>query len=173
MQIKIDKKFKKNVQGMFGRYQFDVGVLEDKPHKLPMRDVKKGREATIGSLLKNYAGGPASKVSNQNSGLMISEVSAEFRSNLGVNYLTAPFKKRSSEIIKFSNEFFKLVFGKSEKKRAENLLQAVVRNPILRGDYGRNTKVTQIVKGFERLGIDTAQLFKAIRAKCTVGVKRV
>ena len=57
-----------------------------------------------------------------------------------VNYLTAPFKSRTSEIVRFANAYLKLVSGKSDIRRAENLLQAVVRNPILRGAYGKNSQ---------------------------------
>jgi hypothetical protein len=88
------------------------------------------------------------------------------RARLGFNYLSKPFSKRSSDIIKFSNEFFKLAFGRTQKQRAVNLLQAIVRNPILRGEYKTESPLTQVIKGFSRPMIDTAQLFKALRARC-------
>ena len=70
--------------------------------------------------------------------------------------------------MKFTDAFFKLAFGASEKKRAENLLQACVRNPIRAGEYGPNSPLTVLIKGFDRAMIDTGQLFKAIKARCTV-----
>jgi hypothetical protein len=165
MLIKLDSRFKKNVAGRFGKYSFEVGVLQDGPHKL----AKRGERGLKGQdVLKTFAGGPARQISSKPSGLSISDVSQENRKRLGFNYLSAPFKKKSSDIIKFSNTFFKLVFGRSEKKRAENLLQAIVRNPILRGEYGSNSKLTQKIKGFDRSMIDTGQLFKAIKAVCKV-----
>ncbi len=169
MLIELDKRFQKRVHGLFGKYEFQVGILEDGPHYEPKRGERglKGQE-----IIKRYAGGPAREQTRKASGLNLSRVSAELRRHLGFNYLTKPFEKRSSDIIKFSNEFFKLAFGRSQAKRAENLLQAVVRNPILRGDYGSNSALTQKVKGFDRLGIDTAQLFKALRARVRM-VKRV
>ena len=50
--------------------------------------------------------------------------------------------------------------------RAENLLQAIVRNPMLRGDYGPNLQRRRRKRrGSDRAMIgDTAQLFKAIKA---------
>lgn len=152
--LELDKRFQKNVKGRFQKYAFQVGVLQDAPHKLPKRGTK-----------SNFAGGPVRKKSSQNSGVSIAHVSKEMREHLGKNYLTAPFKKKGSDIIKFTNEFFRVVTGSSQKKRLENLLQAVVRNPILRGDYGSNSRITKKIKGFNRLMIDTAQLFKAIRAR--------
>ena len=165
MIIQLDKRFQKKVKGMFGKYEFQVGVLEDAPHREAARGErgKKGKD-----VISSYAGGPIRKKSRKDSGLSIAQVSAENRKRLGYNYLTKPFERRSSDIIKFTDAFFKLVFGRSEKKRAENLLQAIVRNPILRGEVGTQSMLTSVIKGFNRPMIDTAQLFRAIRAKCKV-----
>jgi hypothetical protein len=163
--LTLDKRFKKHVQGLFGKYDFQVGILDDKTYKKPAT----GKRGLHGQdVISTYAGGPVRKASTNNSPMAISDISKANRDRLGFNYLTKPFERRNSEIIKFANEFFKLIFGRSEKRRAENLLQAIVRNPILRGEYGKNSKVTQKIKGFDRPMIDTAQLFKAIKAKCTV-----
>ncbi len=165
MILKLDDRFKKNLQGRFGKYDFQVGILNDGPHKKPKRGVRgeKGQD-----VLSTYAGGPIRQKTSTDSGMSISDVSKANRDRLGFNYLSKPFEKKSSDIIKFTNEFFKLVFGHSQKRRAENLLQAIVRNPILRGDYGHNSRLTAKIKGFDRGMIDTAQLFKAITAICNV-----
>ncbi len=164
MKIKLDSRFKKNVAGRFGKYDFQVGILQDKLHK----DPKIGERGLKGQdVLASYAGGPIRRTKSSGS-RTISDVSKANRDRLGFNYLTEPFKHRTSDIIKFSNEFFKLAFGRSQKKRCENLLQAIVRNPILRGDYGKNSALTKKIKGFDRYMIDTAQLFKAITAVCKV-----
>lgn len=162
MKLVLDKRFQKKVQGIFGKYHFEVGVLEDGPHKLPARKVN-GK-----SPRGSYAGGPVRRKSSRTDGTTIAEVSEANRERLGFNYLIEPFEVRSSDIIKFTKEFFRLAFGRSEKKRAENLLQAIVRNPILRGDYGGNSEAAQKRKGFDRNMIDTAQLFKALKAICKV-----
>lgn len=165
MQLKLGKGFQQRVAGRFGKYDFQVGILEDGPHREPRR----GKRGLGGSdVISSYAGGPVRKASRQNSGKTIAQVSAENRKRMGFNYLTEPFKNRSSEIVKFTEAFFALAFGRSEKRRAENLLQAVVRNPILRGDYGKNAPLTRAIKGFDRYMIDTAQMFKAIKATCKV-----
>lgn len=166
MIIQLDKRFQKRVQGMFGKYQFEVGVLEDKPHYLAKRGArgKKGKD-----VLKGFAGGPARQQTRKQSGQSVAEVSESLRKNLGFNYLTKPFESsKNKDILAFTNAFFKLVFGRTQQKRAENLLQAIVRNPMLRGDYGSNAPLTQAIKGFDRKTIDTAQLFKSIRARCKV-----
>jgi hypothetical protein len=162
MIIKLDERFKKNVAGLFGKYEFEVGVLDDGPYRTPLRG-KRGKKGQ--DVLSTYAGGPVRKKGRASS-MKISDVSKANRERF--NYLTQPFKKQSSDIIRFTETFFKLVFGRSEKKRAENLLQAIVRNPMLRGDYGPNATLTQKIKGFDRAMIDTGQLFKAITARTRV-----
>jgi len=165
MKLQLDKRFKKNLRGKFGRYTFDVGVLADGPHRQALRQGKSRKKGQ--SVVSSYAGGPV-RLTSRKSYQAISQVSKNLSKFLGFNYLTKPFQKKSSDLLKFTNQFFKMVFGRSDRKRVENLLQAVVRNPMLRGDYGSNSKKAQEIKGFNRLTIDTAQLFKAIKARVTV-----
>ncbi len=159
--MKFDKKFTAKLKGLFGKYEFEVGILNDSAYKVPKRGVRgqKGQD-----VLSRYAGGPIRKKSTVDSGMTIGGVVKENMQRLNINFLAEPFKNKSSDIIKFSNAFFKLVFGQSQQRRCENLLQAIVRNPILRGEYGSNSALTQKIKGFNRGMIDTAQMFKAIKA---------
>jgi hypothetical protein len=166
MRLVLDSRFKKKVKGMFGKYNFEVGVLEDSQYRKPLKGAK-GQGGK--DVVSTYAGGPIRKKSRTNSNQRVSDVSKANRDRLGFNYLTEPFKNQSSDIVKFSREFFKLVFGRSEKRRAENLLQAIVRNPILRGEYGPQSPLTTKIKTFNRPMIDTAQLFKSIKAVCKIG----
>lgn len=164
MQLKMRKGFTERVQSRFNRFQMEVGILEDGPHKA----AKGGKDN-----LSAYAGGPIRKKSRSDGELTVSQVSAANRERLGFNYIVEPFKRKDSEIIRFSQAFFKMasVRATSMRKRVENLMQAIVRNPILRGDYGSNSPLTKKIKGFDRKMIDTAQLFKAIKAQ--VKVRRV
>lgn len=163
MDIRLDGRFRKQAKGTFEKYEFYVGVLEDRPHK---------QAYPQSSGIKSYAGGPARKVSNQPSGKTISDVSEDLRKKTGINIYTRPFtSKKNSDILAFTKGFFEFCAGRTQATRLENLLQAIVRNPILRGDYGRNTPVTAKIKGFNRFMIDTAQLFRGIIAR--VKVKRV
>ena len=54
---------------------------------------------------------------------------------------------------------------KVSRQRIINAVQAVVRNPILRGAYGKNSAKTAKTKGFNKLLMDTGQLFKNIKAR--------
>lgn len=158
--FKLDRRFTSQAKGVLEKYQFEVGILQDKIHKA-------ARDSSAG--LSSYAGGPTRKTSGQSGGKTISEVSQDIRARTGINIFTDPFSsKKNSEILNFVHAYFELCAGKTQKKRVENLLQAIVRNPILRGDYGRNTRMTAKIKGFNRLFIDTSQLFRAIMGKVKV-----
>lgn len=155
MQIKFTPRFKQRVAGLFEKYEFEVGILQNDEHR-----EARSKDDGLGS----YAGGPVRKLGKSGS-KTLNEISADMRDQVGVNFYIEPFKKRDTNIMKFSAEFFKYAFGKTQDRRAVNLLQAIVRNPILRGEYGNNSRARQREKGFNRFMIDTAQLFKAIQAR--------
>ncbi len=164
MEAKLAKGFADRVNARFSKFDMQVGILNDGPHKEPMERGPTAQD--FSANLSTYAGGQIRKKGSKDGPLSIAEVSAANRERLGFNYLIEPFKNRSSDIIKFSEAFFRMASGRSTtlRRRCENLLQAIVRNPILRGEYGRQAKSTTREKGFYRPMIDTAQLFKAIKA---------
>ena len=176
-KVKMDGRFQKEARGRIEKFYFETGVLEDKPHRLPKKRLK-GEKTNSPGLLKTYAGGPARATGRRKSGLTIAQVSERLRKNTGINFYTRPWKKTASkastDLVRFIRSFMKLITqgGKlQEKKRLENALQAVVRNPILRGEYGKNSPATAKAKGFNRFMIDTAQLFRAIKSR--VRLRRV
>jgi hypothetical protein len=156
VQIKLDRRFYTQAKGVIEKYSFDVGVLRDGSHK---------NAVTKSKGLKSFAGGPARRTGRRAS-YTLSEVSESLRNRTGINFYTRPFRaKKNRDILLFMKRFFDLCAGRGEAKRLENALQAIVRNPILRGDYGSNSAKTVKAKGFNRLMIDTAQLFRSIKAK--------
>lgn len=161
MKIELGKSWGKKLKGRIERYQFEVGVFDDKPHMDP---VVQGRFEQ--PQLKNYAGGPVRRTSRQQGELSIGDVLVANMKRLNINLLQRPFQERNSEILKFTAEFLKFVVrGKSSVKRLENLLQAIVRNPILKQEYGKNNSATADAKGFDRHLFDTGQMFRAIKAR--------
>jgi hypothetical protein len=103
--------------------------------------------------------------------LTTGEILVENMKRLNINLLLRPFQEQNSQIMKFTRYFLQLVTKKPgiSIKRVENLLQAIVRNPILQQEYGGNSANTADDKGFDRHLFDTGQMFKAIKAR----VKRV
>lgn len=156
--IKFQRPIGQVLKGKIEAYHFDVGIIKDGPHRAP---------ASKERGLKNFAGGPARRVRGKSNG-PISEVSRDVQRNTGIRIYRQPFRRKSDDANRMLKAFFQLVFNENKAtrmRRLENLIQAVVRNPILRGTYGKNKSATAKNKGFNRKFIDTAQLFKAIRAK--------
>lgn len=167
MRIELSKGFQKKLRGRVNKYVFEVGVLEpNAPHYEPARDdaTLTGNDPSMSSNITTYAGGPIRKKS-RNPTSTVGKVGQAMREHIGGNYLSDPFKKRDTAVNRMIDDFFKLIFGRSKVKRFENLLQAVVRNPILKGEYGSNSPYTKQVKGFDRYGFNTGQWFKSIKAK--------
>ena len=147
----IAKKMSKDL----GMYKFEVGILKDEAKKLPNHKSS-----------ANYAGLRVSGSKGKSPKLSVAEV-AKYTDDR-FKWLQKPFKlKNNKEVLEVVKELSAQAFGKRsrDKKRLENAVQAVVRNPILRGDYGKNMASTAKAKGFNKLGIDTAQMFKSIKAK--------
>lgn len=137
------------------RYSFEVGILKNSK-------VKKAKVKTI----KNYAGGPARIIGKETS-IKMQQLGAWL--NKRYKWLSRPFKeKKNKDIILFADTYINEISKQKKsvnKKKLENLMQAVVRNPILRGDYGSNTAQRQKAKGFDRLLIDTGKFFDSIKAR--------
>lgn len=73
------------------------------------------------------------------------------------------------EISEMAELFVKLVMepgaGTLTVKKLENVVLAIVRNPIIRREYGPNAPATIEKKGFDRFGVNTGTLMKSIEAK--------
>jgi hypothetical protein len=166
MEIVLGKKFKNVLKSKIEDYSFEVGILKDKKRREPISYDLEGFNA-----LKNLYGGTARKTGKQ-SKTMMSEVSKKWRQK--ENYLQEPFKLKSNkDVLLFVNNFMRVITDKSRPNRLKNLVQAIIRNPILRGDYGSNSFYAVERKGFNRYMIDTGQFFKAILSRVTFRGKDV
>lgn len=160
MKLGFGKSWTKTLERNIEGYEFEVGVLEDKEHLEP---VDQGLYQP--PQIRTYAGGPVRKTSRKSSGVTTGDVLVENMERLNTNLLLEPFQKQSSEIMQFTREFLKSAIGKGSPNRVRNLLQAIVRNPILEQKYGNNSAGTADAKGFDRHLFDTGQMFKAITAR--------
>lgn len=162
MKMQMGMSWAKKLQSRVEQYQFEVGILDDRDHKNPVHAMLH-QEPQLGS----YAGGPVRKTSSESSGKSIGDVFVENQERLNLDLLREPFQKKDAEIIRFTTYFLKYLaeVKGSSIRRVENLLQAIVRNPILNQEYGQNNSTTADNKGFDRHLIDTGQTFKAIKAR--------
>lgn len=161
VEFKLEKGIATKLKGRYQGHSLLTGVLNSKYHYAAQRWKPSKPEN-----MKTFLGGKARKQTNVIDGKM-KDIFIEAQNTVGVNLLSAPLKqKKSKDIMSLLNWFFKMVQGSNSAiKRLENALQALIRNPILRGDYGGNTELTAKIKGFDRLFIDTGQVFKNITAK--------
>lgn len=147
-------KLKKRIEG----YEFEVGVLEKTPHF--------EAESKIRGL-RSFAGTSARKRSRRPDGNS-QAIGAKLQGFYG--WLSHPFRdgnEKQKELQLFAQRYLAEVQkdGQVNVKRLENLVQAIVRNPILRQDYGSNKPSTAKIKGFDHLMIDTAQFFNSVKAR--------
>lgn len=159
----IISKLKSQIEG----FEFEVGILDSGEQHYWAQPPKIGGQDN----LTTYAGMTIAKQYNATDGKTVAQVFIDVQTKAGIDLLGTPFNKKGSEIVEFMHSFLSLAFKRPGMniKRVENLLQAVVRNPIMKGDYGQNTPMTVASKGFNHLFIETSQMFQAIKAK----VKRV
>lgn len=156
MRLELSKSFITKLKGRIEAYEFEVGILNDKARFEPTDE------------LREYAGGPVLKQSRQKSDLTNADVLKLNSERLNIDLLARPFREESSEINRFVKAFLQMATGsKVAIKRVENLLQAVVRNPILRLEYGENSNSTADLKGFNRHLFATGQMFKSILVKAS------
>jgi hypothetical protein len=139
---------------LIDKYSFDVGILEEA-----------GTRAGLKNSMGSYAGGPVRKGKQDGGSMTVLAMKLARR----YSWLKKPFSMSSNkDILEFGNKYIQEIGkqnGVPNKRRLENLMQAVVRNPILRGDYGRNSAATILLKGFDRVMIDTGTFFKNIKAR--------
>ena len=161
--MKIEGKgLSKMIEGELGKYKFQVGILENKPHYLPAQG-----DATLTrgqNIYYSYAGLKLRKPSSfRYSGTLFSvakDMDEAFK------WLRKPFMLRSNaDVLAVLKYVVDNLNGKDSKQRIINAVQAVVRNPIMRGNYGKNSAKTSKAKGFNKLLMDTGQLFKNIKAR--------
>jgi hypothetical protein len=161
VNLQLGKRWQKKLKNEIEGFEFEVGVLEDKPHRLPVEHGLFDQPA-----LTSYAGGPVRKATRIASDKSVGEVLVENMERMNLDLLLQPFKDRSSDILRFTDAFLKMALRKNMSiNRVENLLQAIVRNPILKQKYGPNRPGTADAKGFDRHLFDTGQMFKAITAR--------
>lgn len=156
------KGLDKVLEGELGKYRFQVGILENKRHYLPATGdtyLTKGQ-----NVWYNYAGLKLRKPSSYKYEGTLYSVARDMDQKF--KWLRKPFMLQGNEdVLNVLMFIVENLNGKENRQRIINAVQAVVRNPILRGAYGRNSAKTAKKKGFNKLLMDTGQLFKNIKAR--------
>lgn len=142
----------KIIQVELDKYQVELGILKNEPKKLPLY-----------GQFKTYAGQKLLRDSKKTSGTL-ADVAIDLDNRY--KWLRKPFTSpNNKDVTKVVNDIVKSIQGQGDKQRVLNGMQAVIRNPILRGEYGTNSPRTANKKGFDKLLMATGQFFKAIKAR--------
>ena len=161
------KGLDKFISGEISKFKFDVGILQNKPHFEVLKrkiGTKNGKPVYAKSWYQ-YAGLHLLRHNNEPDGTLnsvASEMDEMFK------WLRKPFLlKKNKDLIWVINFMVDIMNGKNNRRRIENAIQAVVRNPILRGDYGKNSRKNAIEKGINKILMRTRQLFKNVKTRVT------
>lgn len=131
-----------------------VGILEDK--KASGINWKRG-------MRKNKNGIKMWCKKNTSTGETLNDLLSKMEKQRGV-LSKALSLAENKELIKVTNLFAKMEKTELDIKSLQNACKAIVKNPILRGDYGKNSKKWIEKKGFDKYGIATGKTFDNIGA---------
>lgn len=145
--------FARAIQVELDKYQMEVGILDNVP-----------KYAAAKGKWKNYAGmvvAATGKKTDNTLADVAQDLDRRFR------WLERPWRIPQNQAVQeVVNDIVQSMnAGNSKKQRVLNSVQAVVRNPILRGDYGKNSSKATKEKGFNKLLIWTSQFFQNIKAR--------
>lgn len=145
--------FAEAIQVELDKYQMEVGILNDVP-----------KYAAAKGKFKNYAGMIVAAVGKK-TGRGLAEVAQDLDRRF--HWLERPWRIEANQAVQeVVNDIARSCNADHmNKQRVLNGVQAVVRNPIMRGDYGRNSNKTAQEKGFDKLLIWTSQFFQNIKAR--------
>jgi len=143
-------------------------LLESKKSKAEKRKkamIRSNRARGLGTL----EGGPVRLKKASTKGT-VQQIAQYMRKRHGIPFLREPFlKDKSPEMKTLKRELMKLISGRVKGySKVETALRAVIRVPFLKKRYGRNSRAAQRTKTFDRLGIDTGQVFQALDGKVRV-----
>lgn len=156
------------LEGEIAKYQFRVGILQNKQHYAPTRG-----DTYLTKGLKQWRFDPSLGLNVLQQGRKVDGTLVGIARELDTKYhwLTRPWAtQKNADVRNVINLIVRTMAGKDTMQRIVNSVQAVVRNPILRGDYGTNSARRAKQKGFNKLLIATGQFFKNIKAELTKDV---
>jgi hypothetical protein len=165
LKVELSKSLSNKIIAMVEKYELEAGILKDADYYLPDEGMP-GIPKEMRNNKSLLAGGPVRKRSSKKSGQKISDISQAIRNQQDVDYLSKPFSNRNNKDLRdVLDNFFNYAFGRSTERRLTNAMRALIRNPILRQDYGGNLPSTEREKGFNRYLFDTGQFFRTITAR--------
>lgn len=155
IKVKLNESFLDKEVKEFEAQRVTVGVLDKSKYAAIAKPKSAG--------LKSMKGIPASYIKKRDKSLPMWQL-ADF---LDYHYgfiSKAAINPNNADLVLVMNELKKIFDGKVNPKRIENAAIALVRNQILRRDFGSNAERTQNQKGFDMPLVRTGAMFSSIKA---------
>lgn len=145
----------------FEAQRVKVGVLQDRPVAIP-QNKSKGHSRLKGTQYLRR------KIKRQNkddleNAMALTKLAEILDKQYGFISET-PLLPNNADLMKVMDELKVIFNGEPNPRRIENAAIAMIRNPIIRMDYGGNSSLTVEEKGFDRPMVDTGTLFSNISA---------
>lgn len=159
IEINLGEDFLEANVKAFESQRVRVGVLDHFQMSAIPADVESGG-------LKNLrgTGEKARKIRTRSKTLSLRQLAVYLDAQYGV-FSDAVNNANNLDLNKVTQEMIKAFSGgQVEKRRIENAAIAMIRNPIMRKDFGSNMRATSRVKTFDWPMIDTGTFFLSIQA---------
>lgn len=181
----VSPNIKKKFRNRFEKFEWRAGLFEEdwnKPHfparsiytKTGKRKKKKSAFTTVDGLKARKKGTVRSVANSSAIGPVrlptMRQILHKANHTARKDIIKAPFEKRGTLAMwKLRRAIVGFLMaerpGGKHRKRVDAALVNVIRDPIRRRAYGKNSREWAKEKGFNRLLFDTGQLWKAIKSK--------
>lgn len=155
IKVKLNESFLDKEVKEFEAQRVNVGVLDKSKYAAIAKPKSAG--------LKNMKGVQANYIKKRDKTFPMWQL-ADF---LDYHYgfiSKAAINPNNADLVLVMNELKKIFDGKVNPKRTENAAIALVRNQILRKDFGSNAESTEKQKGFDMPLVRTGAMFSSIKA---------
>ena len=158
LNIEIKGTFLDHEVRAFERQRVTVGILDGGEMARNAQPKSKG--------FKNFPTGRALKIKSKSKTLTMKNLVKMLDKKYGF-VSDAAVNEKNADLILVMNELKQIFNGKVNPRRIENGAIALVRNQIMRKDFGDNKESTIKQKGFDQPLVRTGAMFKSIKARYT------
>lgn len=156
LKIDLGRDFLNDEIKEFEKQRLTVGVLD--------RSIKTAKSKPKSDGFKNFPNGKALKLRGRDKSFPMWQLADLLDWHYGF-ISDAPDNPKNTELNRITQELLKIFEGGVNPKRIENAGRALVRNQILRRDFGNNATSTVNSKGFDQPLVRTGALFNSITAR--------
>lgn len=172
---KLDNRFKARFTARFEQYEFQAGVMpsdgEKKHYEAKSITLKSGKRKKRKSAFTTVDGMTARKrrgylFGNEPTIKQIYQFACRYvRSDIVKDPFLSPNSGPMRKLSKALSKFFQADRPMAQRRKVEDAMLNVIRDPIKKKNYRPNSRAWAKVKGFNRALFDTGQLYRSFKAK--------